>query len=68
MEKLIQKIKETAAKEALGDDEDEDSSVYDCCGGNIDDAYSAGCEDGEVIFARQLLEMIKARDLDKGHP
>ena len=63
MQNLIQKIKEVADKNVRSDDPD--FAVYDYCGGNMDDAYSAGCEDGEVIFARQLLELLKERDLDK---
>lgn len=59
MEKLIQKIKEMAAKELATDDED--FEVDDCAGGNIDDAFSSGYEEGQISFARQLLEMIKER-------
>lgn len=36
--------------------DDEDFMPHDYAGGNIDDAYSGGTTDGEVIFARKLLK------------
>ncbi len=31
-------------------------SVYDSCGGNYDDAYSMGIDNGRADFAKELLE------------
>lgn len=52
MKKMLEAI---AARECWSDDED--FSVYDNSGGNYDDAYSGGCEVGEVLLARQLLKL-----------
>lgn len=38
--------------------EDEGISIYDFCGGNYDDAYEGGWEDGEAFLARSLLNML----------
>lgn len=56
MEELFQKIKDTAAKEARSDNDD--FMVDDYAGGNIDDAYQQGTEDGEIWFARELLDIV----------
>lgn len=45
---------ETLAKKTTWYD-DEDFSPSDYSGGNYDDAYSGGCDDGEVALARELL-------------
>lgn len=34
----------------------DDDCIYDWCGGNIDDAYEIGVEDGTTHLARQLLQ------------
>lgn len=54
---LVAKIKQKAYEECWPDDPE--FMVYDYCGGNMDDAYEGGKETGEVLFARQLLEIIK---------
>lgn len=56
-ELLIKKIKETASKKAKIDREDFEPD--DCAAGNIDDAYYGGSEDGEILFARELLSLIE---------
>ena len=38
--------------------EDEDTSIYDFCGGNYDDAYSGGWDDGAASLARSILKML----------
>lgn len=53
---LIEKIKEVAAKKATYDDPE--FSAYDYSGGNYDDAHDVGMENGEILFARVLLEML----------
>jgi hypothetical protein len=35
--------------------DDEDFDLYDCSGGNIDDAYVMGSDHKEVLLARELL-------------
>jgi hypothetical protein len=55
---LVAKIVEISKKKAISDSED--FNAYDWFGGNFDDAYSGGAEDGEVFLARALLhEYIK---------
>jgi len=61
VEKLIAKIKAVAAKEAACDDED--FTVCDYASGNLDDAYDLGTRHGEIIFARQLLDMLRKADV-----
>jgi hypothetical protein len=39
--------------------QDEDFNVYDWSGGNIDDAFSLGMDDGEIFFAREILKKIQ---------
>lgn len=54
--------KETIKKELLSISkrgcllDDEEENVIDHFGGNFDDAYNGGLEDGEVMLARHLLE------------
>ena len=36
--------------------DDDDFNIYDGCGGNYDDAYSGGCDDGEILLARYILQ------------
>ena len=54
---LIDKIKQTANKTARC--ENPEFSAYDFSGGNYDDAYSMGCDDGEILFAQSLLEIVE---------
>ena len=57
MEKLIEKLKEIAAKKAGFDNPE--FNVYDWSGGNFDDAYQLGIGDGEVGLARELVELLE---------
>ena len=43
------------AQRSLRQQEEEDFNVYDCSGGNFDDAYSLGYDDAEVQSARSIL-------------
>lgn len=36
--------------------DDDDFMVDDRAGGNVDDAYNGGQNDGEILLARQLLK------------
>lgn len=57
IELLIKEIKQKAEQEAKFDNEG--FNAYDWSGGNFDDAYSIGIEDGEVSICRRLLKYIK---------
>lgn len=55
--KLIALIEKTAEYKACLDDAD--FNAYDYSGGNFDDAHSQGVRDGEILFARELMEILK---------
>ena len=57
MDELIAKLKKLAVQTAATDNED--FSAYDYSGGQPDDAYDMGCEDGEIALARELLPMVE---------
>lgn len=57
IEEMIKRIKAKANEKARIDIVDFNIDGY--AGGNIDDAYSMGCDDGEILFARELLAMIE---------
>ena len=61
MEELIAKLKEicTKAAERVAWSDDKEFMVGDYAAGNFDDAYFGGCNDGETLLARQVLEAIK---------
>jgi len=54
-EDVINMLKEKARTECFYDDEDEDVTVDDYAGGNVDDAFSTGENAGEVTLARTVL-------------
>ncbi len=56
-DELLKRLKEVAARECWSDDP-EWEGANDYAGGNIDDAYSGGCEDGEAHFAREVLKVL----------
>lgn len=51
-------IIEPEAKKTLKSD-DEDFMVDDYAGGNIDDAYSLGVDEGYTMLAKRVMEAIK---------
>ena len=51
---LIEKLKKLAQKKVLGEGE-EDFNPMDASGGNFDDAYDMGIDDGEIWLAREIL-------------
>lgn len=55
--KLITLIEKTAAFKAHSDG-NEDFNPHDYSGGNIDDAYQLGYDDGEIKFARRLMSIL----------
>ena len=56
--KILLELIEKKAKESSFY-EDPESDLYSCSGGNIDDAFSIGSDDGEICFAKKLLDSIK---------
>lgn len=56
-EKLVIYLKKHAERKAWLDSEE--NNIMDRCGGNFDDAYDRGCQDGETCFARELLSQFK---------
>lgn len=50
---------ETTASEEITPDLNEDFEPRSCSGGNFDDAYEMGIEHGRVLYARELLDMVK---------
>ena len=56
--KLIALIEKTAEYDTHTDD-NEDFNPMDNSGGNFDDCYQMGCEDGEINFARELIAIIE---------
>ncbi len=54
-EQLIEKLKKLAQSECYFDNEDEDTVVDDYAGGNVDDAFSIGERQGEILLAREIL-------------
>lgn len=54
---LIDMLKEYA-KDVCLDDNDEDFNPGDQCGGNYDDCYSRGRDDGAVFLAREILDQL----------
>ena len=57
VDELIAKLKSIGSKRCLGDD-GVDRDIIDVCGGNFDDAYSIGIDDGERFYARELLNFL----------
>ena len=55
---ITEVLKEKLIKLARGSvsSDDEDFCVYDQFGGNIDDAYYGGRDEGEVILAQEILD------------
>ena len=53
IERLEQHLRKLANQSLLSDDEEFNPQDY--AGGNYDDAYNMGVQDGEVLFARELL-------------
>jgi hypothetical protein len=57
MQELLETIRRIAAKKSIYDS-GEYVDLYDYHGGNYDDAFSVGCTEGEIQFARELLAII----------
>jgi hypothetical protein len=60
MEQLKKILEELAIKKAHTDNPE--FMVYDWAGGNIDDAYQLGYDDGEICLARTVLKLLNETD------
>ena len=58
IELIKEKLDKLAKQEAKTDEEG--FNVYDYSGGNINDAYDLGYLDGQILLARELLDMFKS--------
>jgi hypothetical protein len=56
--KLVAHLEHIAKKSCLYDRLDDDNLVVDYIGSNVDDAYEAGIQSGEILQARELLTML----------
>jgi hypothetical protein len=54
-EELKQKLIKIAREECFIDNDDEDLIVYDVVGGNVDDAFDIGEDQGRILLAREIL-------------
>ena len=57
MDELIAKLKALSSQTAGTDNEDFNANDYS--GGNFDDAYDMGREDGKIALAREILPMVE---------
>jgi hypothetical protein len=55
-EQLINRLKELSNRETWEDQFDDITTIDDFAGGNIDDAYNGGVDDGMTNLAREILE------------
>lgn len=56
-DEFIAKMKKRANANTVND-KDENAVIDDYCGGNVDDAYSMGVDDGEIYAFREVLMAI----------
>jgi hypothetical protein len=58
---VVRKLEKIAKKNTCQDVAEEEGeeffNVYDVAGGNIDDAYQAGYDDGQIELAREMLAL-----------
>ena len=57
LDELIATVEKKAEETAWCDDEE--FMVDDYAGGNMDDAYQGGIRDGEIVAAREFLELLR---------
>jgi hypothetical protein len=57
---LVEKLKKLTREETIGDliEAGEDVCIDDFAGGNVDDAYWSGFNDGRVVLAREILNFL----------
>lgn len=56
LQAVIDKILATSEKDMKSDDPE--FNAYDYSGGNFDDAFQSGMDDGEILFAGELAAML----------
>lgn len=57
-DEFVARLRKLAAQDM--DWENEEFEVHSYCGGNIDDAYQRGEEQGEISMAREIVEHLPA--------
>jgi hypothetical protein len=60
-EQMIEMLKKLAGEKTLREHTDDEGymiSAYEASGGNYDDAYRMGVEDGKILLARRLLDTV----------
>ena len=62
MNEKMMELLEKLAKRDCWSDNPEDFNPMDFSGGNFDDAYFGGVEDGKAELARELLSMLQASE------
>jgi len=62
MKSKIVGILKSIARLKCWDDEGEDESIEALAGGNFDDAYEGGYQSGQIMLARDLLEILGKED------
>ena len=55
---FIERLKKAARRETWDEGEDGGFNPYDFSGGNFDDAYQGGQDDGETHLAREILSAL----------
>jgi len=55
--KILELIEKKSQLKTMSDSHP-DSNVFDISGGNYDDAYGLGVDDGEISFARELQNIV----------
>lgn len=54
--KLKEYLEKLSAQSTVLENMDNNDCIHDWAGGNIDDAYDMGIEDGQTLLARELLK------------
>ena len=65
-DEFLASIKKQAERKTWPDDADGDFNPMEYSGGNFDDAYYGGCDDGETDAARAMLKELEGNE--RGQP
>lgn len=64
----LNELKRVAARQTVSDKMNDEDNIQDWSGGNFDDAYQMGIEDGKIFMARSVLEVMREVYSFKGKP
>ena len=64
----LNELKKVAARQTVFDKMNDEDNIQDWSGGNFDDAYQMGIEDGKIFMARSVLEVMREVYSFKGKP